>query len=269
MPRTIPSMPDDWKGTRTTLHAWARAIGEVTRAHAPPQRNWWHLGLEPTGSTLRSRAIPAEGGVVVRLAIDLDEHSVTVRAGDDEHTRVEVSAGSDREAIEPLFDAVGDLGLDVGEIDRSRLLDGGGRYDTAAAGVFRHALRKVSGLFAEHRESLEGDVGPILLWPHGFDLAFEWFGTRTVTDPETDVEARAQLNLGWVPGPDPYFFSNPWPFDPELTEHPLPHGAVWHTEGWKGTRLDHDLVSGSDAGGRRLLEYAAAVHRIATPTLTT
>ncbi len=62
--------------------------------------------------------------------------------------------------------------------------------------------------------------------------------------------------------------SNPWPFDEGLPSKDLPHGAVWNTEGWQGSKLDYaGLVSDPDAA-TKLREYATAVFEIASPTLT-
>ena len=107
------------------------------------------------------------------------------------------------------------------------------------------------------------------LWPHGFDIAFEWFGPTQVPheeDGET-VHLPSQLNLGFYPAGDPYFYSNPWPFDPTLTESPLPPGAEWHTEGWQGTMLPLGEVADSPDGVERVTGYAEEVFRLAQPTL--
>ena len=98
-------------------------------------------------------------------------------------------------------------------------------------------------MFERHRVSLGDRVSPIQLWPRGFDLAFEWYNTRT-EEYEGETLA-AHLNLGFFPGGDrPYFYSNPWPFDPALTQVALPQGAVWQTDGWNGTMLPYDAVQG-------------------------
>ena len=114
-------------------------------------------------------------------------------------------------------------------------------------------------------------MGPVQLWPHGFDLAFEWFGTRTETYEENGqiTEYPSQINLGFYPAGDrPYFYSNPWPFEGDvLTGEPLPHGAEWHTDGWQGSVLHYDLLTGIPDANTKLLEYAKRVHELASPTL--
>jgi hypothetical protein len=98
-------------------------------------------------------------------------------------------------------------------------------------------------------------------------MSFEWFGSK-VTIGEDGSKAPAQLNLGFYPGEEePYFYSNPWPFDGRLVGTPLPSGAEWYTEGWNGTLLSYESLLGDEDWAGRLLDYAAAVHRIARPTL--
>jgi hypothetical protein len=82
----------------------------------------------------------------------------------------------------------------------------------------------------------------------------------------------AQLNLGLSPGdsghPEPYFYSNPWPFETDkLLDKPLPAGARWFTEGWEGSILPYAELAGDSNAEARLLEYARAVYEIASPTL--
>jgi Family of unknown function (DUF5996) len=108
------------------------------------------------------------------------------------------------------------------------------------------------------------------VWPHGFDIACEWYSTRMVEHDEngTVTTSPAQINLGLYPKDGAYFYSNPWPFDAAaLLDVPLPEPAAWHTDGWLGSILAYDEVAGRPDGRRRVLEFAAAVHAAAAPTL--
>ncbi len=175
------------------------------------------------------------------------------------------------ELAERLIGVAFEHGLD-GEYHREKFENEEPReYDPETATAFSSVLGSVSAVFEKHRSGLDGEVSPIQLWPHGFDLAFEWFGTRVETFEEDGevTEYPSQLSLGFYPGGRPYFYSNPWPFDAEnLVDHPLPHGARWHTEGWQGTILYYEQLEGDADAQRKLGEFAATVYDLTAPTLT-
>ena len=132
---------------------------------------------------------------------------------------------------------------------------------------------KADRVLKKHRANLTGNTGPVQLWPHGFDLAMEWFGTRVERTEEggQTKELPAQLNLGFYPGEDDassYFYSNPWPFDSDkLLNQALPEEASWHTKGWQGAMLPYAALRDDPRGEERVLAFAAAVYDIAAPLL--
>ena len=150
-------------------------------------------------------------------------------------------------------------------------LDAVGRQ---AASAFGKALFETAQVLESHRSGLSGETGPIQLWPHNFDLAFEWFGTLAVPSVD-DGDAReqpSQINFGLTPGDrshsEAYFYSNPWPFQDSLIERELPNGARWFTEGWQGTLLPYAEIAGSKSGADKLAAYFRAVYDLASPLLT-
>lgn len=259
-------MPRDWEGTRATLHAYARAVSALPRALIEPDPRSWHVALSviPQGLETRRIPLPEGGGATVRM--DLTTHQVALDSGDD--TRVwPMNAGVTATRLgEELIAAAAELGLE-GRYDRERFADDGARaYDPAESEQFFVALRVVNDVFADHRARLHGEVSPIHLWPHGFDLSTEWFGTRI--ERHGGDELASQINLGFYPAGDAYFYSNPWPFDvDELVHNPLPEACEWYVEDWHGTRLRYAALDGDPQGTERLLEFAARVFEIASPTL--
>jgi hypothetical protein len=173
-----------------------------------------------------------------------------------------------------VLSALSDMGLE-GEYAREKFIDDAPRvYDPQIAERYFSVLTEIDRIFNLHRSALEGEIGPVQLWPHGFDLSFEWFGTRVVEAEEKGEINKypAQLSLGFSPGepnhPDPYFYSNPWPFEGEsLIDKPLPPGARWFTDGWQGSLLPYSALVGDSRAEERLLEYAQAVHAASLPTL--
>ena len=264
----FPVLPADWEPTRATLHAYAHAVGVIPRAHAVADDKWFHISLKPHPDGLVTDSMELPDGGTFRIRLDLGRHEAVVESDAGEVGAISLGAGlTATEFGDALIALVASLGLDGDYLREKFESDEPRHYDPAAAETFFSALSAISEVFAEHRTTLEGEVGPLQVWPHGFDLALEWYGTRTEA---RDGEAhQAVLNLGWYPAGEAYFYSNPWPFEADaLRGVELPYGAVWHTEGWQGTMLKYDDLVGDPDAGKKLLEYARAVFEVAAPTLT-
>lgn len=266
-----------WELTRDTLHIYSRAVGVIPRAHAEFHPKWWHISLkvQPDGLTTDEMSLPDGGTFLVKL--DLQQHKALVMANGTVAGEINLTDGlTGSEFGDRLLAAIADLGLtadyarDKFEGDEPRV------YDPAMAEKYLTTLVNTDRIFKQHINSLGGEVGQVQLWPHHFDLAVEWFGTRVVEYREGDEvqEYPSQLNLGLSPGdsghPEPYFYSNPWPFEKDqLLDKPLPVGARWFTEGWEGTILPYAELAGEADAGERLRAYARAVYEAAAPTLMT
>ena len=267
----LPPLPETFEPTRATLHAYSHAVGAIPRAHATPHPKWWHASLRVTPRGLVTDNVSLPGGGLLSLLMDLHTHEVVVHVSDGSDTRLPMTKGlTGTEMADRLIGVVGDLGLQ-GDYDRSKFEnDEPRRYDPDAAATYFQAAANVSHIFTHHLQSLDGTVGQVQLWPHTFDLACEWFGTRIERYQEEGetTEYPSQINLGFYAAGRPYFYSNPWPFEGEtLMSHALPHGAEWHTDGWEGSILYYDQLAGDPDAATKLLEYARAVHGVAAPTL--
>ena len=266
---------DDFAGTRKTLHNYGQAAGVIPRAHGIAHPKWWHISLKVRPSGLTTDNVPLPGGGVLALRLDLQQHAVALVASDGRRCSFSMQDGATgTEMGDQIIAAVADFGLE-GEYVREKFeSDEPHIYDPEAAGRYFRAVVNADRTFKKHKLTLEGVVGPVQVWPHGFDLAFEWFGDRVETyEEEEEVrEYQSQLNLGFYPGDedvDPYFFSNPWPFEADaLLDKPLPAGASWFTEGWQGTILPYSELVNDPQAEARLLAYARAVFEVAAPTLT-
>jgi hypothetical protein len=264
-------MDEAWEPTRATLHAYAKVVGAVARAHAVFHPKWWHVSLKVRPNGLVTDNLPLPGGGSLALRMDLVNDAVVLEASDGSVTSIAMTDGlTGTEFAGALFAAVADYGLE-GPYMREKYEDDTPRdYDPQAATQLMAVLVNANTMFERRWATLGDSVGPIQLWPHGFDIAFEWYGSR-VEEYEEDDEVQAhpaQLNFGLYPGGRAYFYSNPWPFESDqLVRTELPHGAEWHTEGWEGSVLYYDQVAGDPDGETKVLEYAAAVMNAARPTL--
>ena len=262
---TLPPLPDPLAPTVDALHGFARVLGAVVREHAPARPHWWHLGLVVRPEGLVTVPVPLPGGGAMAVRLDPTGAQVEARSSTGHGLVVDLDGVSPQALAAELmrFDAGCGLGPDL---DGSRIPAGAVYPDWKVAAAYMGILVEVAETLQRRRSALGVAAGPLVVWPHGFDLAFEWFGTRHV--PGEDGEpAPAQLNLGFSPYEGGYFYSNPWPFDASLTGESLPAGASWHLGDWQGTILPYPEVAGRDDAVERVLAYAEAVHRIARPTL--
>jgi hypothetical protein len=267
---TFPSL-SGWEPTRKALHLYSNVVGVIPRAHAEFHPKWWHISLkvQPDGLVTDHMSLP-QGGTF-RLKLDLRQHQIILSTSIGPEVQFDMAAGlTATEMGDQLLAAVADLGL-AGDYARQKFENDEPRvYDPAAAETCLTALVKADSILKRHRESLVGEVGPVQLWPHGFDLAFEWFGTRVQTYKEHGElqELPSQINFGFYPGEPIYFYANPWPFEADkLVDHPLPGGARWHDQDWQGTMLPYADVAGDPDAEARLLAYFGEVYKLASPTL--
>lgn len=256
--------------TRRTLQLYARALSALARAHVPAHPLWWHTSLRTIPTGLITNNMPQPDGGIVTGRMDFHRAQLILESSDGRDWTLPMDAGlSGRAMGERVLAAAAEAGL-TEEVDRGRFAsDEPGVYEPDVLGRFFVALVRADRVFKHHSAPLGRESGLINFWPHGFDLSVEWYGTRVErTTEDGEVKALpAQLNLGFYPGEDDdssYFYSNPWPFDTDkLLGRGLPTGAVWHTDGWKGTLLPYTAVRDEE----QLLDYANAVYDIASPLL--
>lgn len=264
----FPKLADNWEPTRATLHAYAKALDTLPQAHVPTHPEWWHISLDvkPSGLTTDNIVLPDGGLLSGRL--DLRNHEIVLESSSGWQRSFDTRAGrTGTEMAEAIIEAVEEIGL-TGEYVRKDFEDSdAGAYDEAAVAPFWRALTSSAAVFQGHRATLDHrQVGPVQLWPHGFDVAFEWFGTKE-WEQEGSMH-RSQLNLGFYSAGRPYFYSNPYPYlGDELRKSPLSVGA-WFEETFEGSILYYDEVADDPDGGVKVATYAREVFAAASPTLT-
>jgi len=265
-------MPEDFEPTRSTLHQYANAIGVIPRAHAEPHDKWWHVSLNVTARGLETVAMNAPNGLSFNLRLDLTTHDVVLSIDGEDRDRIDMTAGhTGTQMGDAVIAVVAALGLE-GDYARDKFESEDPRtYDRSAAEAFLRIANVMHGVYSKHHDRIGDRVSPIQLWPHGFDMAFEWFGTR-VEEYEEHGELQqypSQCNFGFYPGGRAYLYANPWPFEGDvLLAVDLPGGAEWHTEGWQGSMLHYDQLVGDENAEQRVLDFFGTVFDHAAPTLT-
>lgn len=270
-----PSL-EGWDGTKNSLHSAARIVGSVPRMLAEPHPKWWHVSLKVCEDGLYSDEMThaALGDAALQVALNLRQHKLELMVGESLEIGFPLTGGESASTLgRKLNDALVDIGISVVLPEEIYAGDAPLSIDSEATERYRTAINAIAAAMNAFREQLDGEVSPVQLWPHHFDLAFEWFGTKMVAYQEAGQEKHspAQLNFGFAPGDSnhagAYFYSNPWPFEPSLTTHALPHGARWISEGFEGTLLPYVNLAGDELPGSKLGEYYSAVLELAEPTL--
>jgi hypothetical protein len=262
-----------WSATRDRLHHSLQVLAAIPRKYAPPQARWGHIGFKVRQGGFWLDPVPLPDGARLELGLHIEDQAIVMSAGSGPALTWDPARVTPKALATGLFAEAGRLGFK--NLDPEKFSgDTDSGFDPEKAVIFYELMVEIDRIFNRHRDRLDGPVTKVQLWPHNFDLAFEWYGGRMV---ETDGEGSkdkspAQLNLGWAPGdesmPEPYFYSNPWPFDESLKDKPLPTGASWFDAGWQGSFLPYEPLVDDPAAEERVLEYARAVFGQAYPTLT-
>ncbi len=139
-------------------------------------------------------------------------------------------------------------------------------YDPDQAQRLWQAFSLVNLTLARFKGSLREETGPLVLWPHNFDLAFLWFSGRKVPgqDPADPEHADEQMSFGFEPGdagiPEPYFYATAYPKPDGFAGSPLPAGATWQSEGWTGAVLRYGELLREDDPAGHLLAFLVTAH---------
>ena len=258
---TMPQLPVDWEATRATLQAYSQALTAIPRAAGIPDDRWTHVALKIVPNGLKAAPTPLADGSSLVATIDLVSHEVVFEAGDDVE-RIDLRFGPAPVAIGEAIVAFAARHGSTIDADRERFADTETRtYVSDHGAAFLSTAVFVDSAFCELNESVPGEVTGPHLWPHGFDIATEWFSPVRV--PHGDSEASAQIAVGWYPAGDGYFYANPWPFQEAWGETPVLEGARWHLDGWQGAVIDSAGVDHA-----KLVAFGRAVHDLAREALS-
>lgn len=272
MTETLPTLLEG-ATTRDTLHRYCKVAGALRRMLSPSHPLWWHISLAAysEGLTTTPIEISDHAGTDLEIRLNLRRHRLEIVRGS-ESRELDLTAGlTATELGERTTQLLADLGVE-GEFDASHYADDGARlYDPGSAEEYLLAVQWVASRFTNAAQEIGGDTGPIQLWPHHFDLSFEWFGTRTITsEGEAEAEgSRAQIGFGFSLGDnsvsEPYFYATPWPFEQQITSHELPLGAAWYQDQLKGALLLYETLAAEP--GTLLEDFIKTVHSVASPGL--
>lgn len=260
---TVADLPEGWGSTRTALQKYAQVLTAFPRAGAPRQARWAHVAMDPVPGGFAAAETPMSNGTALRSILDIRGNKIIVTAGDQSLVFDMVEGRSPHAVGEAVMRVCERHGGGI-PVDEERFNDGSAQtYDPAVAEAFLESAAAVIGAFEALNEQRGGDVAGPHLWPHGFDIATEWFSPRLV-DFE-DAKVNAQIATGWYPDSESYIYVNPWPFDPSFVEIDLPGGGVWNVDGWQGAKLS--VPPGGAVLAETVIEFAGVVHDAIRPVL--
>lgn len=265
----LPDLPPT-ADTRDALHAYCQVLGGVRRQLTEPHPRWWHSSLEvhPGGfSTGAIEAAGLDGDLELRLDVESLEVRVLLDGGEVSGRSLATDGPTPARLGAAWIAELARLGAHGLEPD-TRWSEERSTIEAGDAARWHAGFLAVGEYFSRFRQELSGERGPVQLWPHHFDLSFEWFGRDLAASQNGGDASAAQIGFGFSAGdpglPAPYFYANPWPFDPRLAETELPEAAVWHTGGWNGSLLPYESVRETPDG---LTRYLEVIYRLASPGL--
>jgi hypothetical protein len=170
------------------------------------------------------------GEISLQLLMDFHEHTIKILRNDTLSYQISMC---DSLAVHDLAEKIESHlhTIDISiELERANFKGAVvGIYNPMVAEDYFEILTSVEGILKKVQAKLDGEVGIVNFWPHNFDLAFEWFSEALIPSEDQNGASPAQINFGFAPGDNshvrPYFNSNPWPFDENLTQYSLPSGA--------------------------------------------
>jgi uncharacterized protein DUF5996 len=260
----FPDLSDSaWQRTCETLQVYANVLGAIRGALTPRQKHWWHTPLSVSAAGLTTTPI-AVGDRVVEIILSFIDHRLFILSNSGQRQEFSLQAHSEKEFTDTLFAALSGLGV-TGPIERRNFSSVTPRtYDPAAVARFWEALPVVDAVLKSLKREHRGESGPVVLWPHGFDLAVLLFSGRRIpgADPNNEEAADEQMNFGFAPGDsgiaEPYFYATAFPTPAGFVDSPLPEGASWNTQGWNGAALRYSVLRTMDKPTERLLEFFRA-----------
>ncbi len=225
---------DSWAATCDTLHAETQILGKLAVALAPPEPQLQHAALRLTARGWETGPMPAPGGGVIAVALDLRDHEAVI-----EHSRngtERLPLGPDRPVaavtggiLEAIARLAGPVEIDPTpqEVTWTVPLDEDEEhhtYDPAAVEGYFEAATRASLVLAELRAPWRGRETPVNAWWGSFDLAVNFFSGHPAEPPSKDFIMRNAMDsqevaIGWWPGdprhPEPafYAYAHPAPDD--------------------------------------------------------
>jgi len=257
---SLPAL-QNWDATRKALHQAAQVVGGIKKVSVQPLPNYAHLGLYITKDGLTSGHL--QDGAELRLNL-LDSNIVyTSPKGD--IAKVALQGHSQTSLTDAVLKVMSDAGHSA-QPKRDELVDKTPlAVDVGIATEYQQSLYSIYTAITRFRARLIGNMSPVIVFPHGFDVSFLWFkrGSEEGTDPH--------LNFGFSPGsagfPRPYIYSYASPLPDGYFNLKLPALAHFVQNPWKGIVINYDKLAAESDHETVLEQSLMDIHAAVAPLL--
>lgn len=186
----FPSLQND-SGTCAHLHRVAQVLSAIQKSGVEQQPNALHLALNWERDGLTTQRLDHGRRIQMRF---IDVAYVTYRASDGGQVRFALNEHTPQSLAEGLRTAIR---FDGGDVPDALALPEDSTTPFAIEGNEASAWLEVYDwmytALARFRARLSGTMTPIVVWAHGFDMAFLWFRGNT---PD---EALPHMAFGFSP----------------------------------------------------------------------
>lgn len=247
-----PLLPlENWKPTRDTLHAYAKVLGTLREAHTPEQPHWQHVSLRISArgfTTTPMEIITRNGREIVELTLSPVSHVLYIDWSDGRQAEAAMPGQSVTSLCEALQHQLQLSDASIFTDNRELEDDTFMHYNPDDASGFWTAITRLDLMLKKFRSGLQGEKGDVQLWPHHFDLSFNWYSGRRFPAGAGNSEAAEQIGYGFVSGdesiPEPYFYVTRLPEKPGFSDQPVTAPAYYYNKDWEGIVLPyHDAIS--------------------------
>ncbi len=266
----------EWEPTRDTLHMWTQIVGKIRLSCAPLLNHWWQVTLYPSPRGLTTSSIPYRS-LLFDMEFDFIDHVLVIRTSEGRLGAVDLAPKSVAAFYAEVFDAMGQLGLDVritaspNEVEPAIpfAIDETHRsYDRHAAHLFWRQLVQAHRVIGDFRSHFIGKVSPVHFFWGSFDLACTRFsGRRAPTHPGgaphcadyvmVEGYSHELSSCGFWPGggEEGAFYAYAYPEPTGFAEYRVGPDSAFYSADFKQFLLPYEAVRTATDPDGALLEF--------------
>lgn len=245
--------------TRDYLQDICKVVGKYQQLFLEPEPHDWHRGLRLSRLGLATPKLRYLGRDV-SLVLDLSKAQLKAantswqlttqkpEAIRQELTKWLITQGMNKEVEAPEY---GDLGA----------------FNVVQSQVLSALLSSVWPLLTNLKQTIDPanqHTGPVLLFPHHFDISFVWYKNPTSVS-NIDADNDKQLGFGFSTGDhtiaEPYFYITAYPKPEAFTNLVLESGARWQADGFIGAVLPYRVLIQKQDAANIFLRFATEVFK--------